>query len=90
MRNTGECGGPFGIRELHGGQVVHDSDVDKLMGVLDHAEDGFQVLGPAVSTQALGERSETQATRTHLQHPFTYSAMQRSQATIPFVVLARL
>lgn len=37
--------------ELHGGQVVHDSDVDEAVGVLHDAEDGLKVGSPASGAQ---------------------------------------
>lgn len=45
--------------KLHGGQVVHDCDVDEAMGIVHHTEDGLKVGSPARRTQgwrgALGE-----------------------------------
>lgn len=37
--------------KLHGGQVVHDSDVDEALGILHHAEDGLKVWSPAGCTE---------------------------------------
>lgn len=37
--------------ELHGGQVVHDSDVDETLGIVHDAEDGLEVLSPASCTE---------------------------------------
>lgn len=42
---------PFGVGELHGGQVVHDGHVHKLVGVGDHRQDGLEVGGSALATQ---------------------------------------
>lgn len=42
---------PSGMGELHGGQVVHDSDVDEAVGVVHDAEDGLEVLSPASCTE---------------------------------------
>lgn len=36
--------------KLHGGQVVHDSDVDKALSILHHTEDGLKVWSPAGRT----------------------------------------
>lgn len=51
---------PFRVRELHGGEVVHDGDVNEAPGVLHDAEDGLEVLSPASCTErwrgALSER----------------------------------
>lgn len=52
--------------ELHGGQVVHDSDVDEALGILHDTEDGLEVLSPAGCTEGwrgtLTEREETTET----------------------------
>lgn len=45
--------------ELHGGQVVHDGDVDEAVGVLHDAEDGLKVWSPASGAQR-GRRTLTQ------------------------------
>lgn len=49
--NFGYQTAPFGMWELHGGQVVHDSDVDEALGVLHDTEDGLKVWGPASCTE---------------------------------------
>lgn len=38
--------------ELHGGQVVHDGNVDKALRIFNDADDGVQVLGPAFGAEA--------------------------------------
>jgi len=42
---------PLVAGELHRGKIIHHSDVDKLLGVSDHTEDGLQVRSPALRTQ---------------------------------------
>lgn len=37
--------------ELHGGKVVHDSNVDEALGILHDTEDGLEVLSPASWTE---------------------------------------
>lgn len=39
------------MRELHGGKVAHDSNVDEALGILHDAEDGLEVRGPACCTE---------------------------------------
>lgn len=41
----------FRTCELRGGQVVHDGDVDELLCVLHHTEDGLKVRSPARCTE---------------------------------------
>uniref|UniRef100_A0A8C9P1D0 non-specific serine/threonine protein kinase n=1 Tax=Spermophilus dauricus TaxID=99837 RepID=A0A8C9P1D0_SPEDA len=45
---------PARVGELHGGQVVHDRDVDETPGVVHHVEQGLQVWGAATWTQGWG------------------------------------
>lgn len=40
--------------ELHGGQVVHDCNVDEAAGVVYHVEQSLQVWGTATRTQRWG------------------------------------
>lgn len=42
---------PFSLCELHGGQVVHDCDVDEALGILHDTEDGLEILSPASCTE---------------------------------------
>lgn len=42
------------VGELHGGQVVHDRDIDETPGIVHHVEQGLQIRGAATGTQWWG------------------------------------
>lgn len=45
---------PARVGELHGGQVVHDCDVDEAPSIVHHVEQSIQVWGAATRTQRWG------------------------------------
>lgn len=44
-------GSPLGFCKIHGGEVIHDGNVDEALGLRDDAEDSLQVQSPGGRTE---------------------------------------